>query len=1308
MTELKFHVTIQFARDINKHNGLKVLSVGSMKTNSNDNYHGPVYATYDAIQYLRQTDCVDHLTCCVYSDITPLNSTNNNHYKERIDLTEAERRKLSLPLQTVRNVLLQSYERNGQYDIIDVTALDKASVLSTYFESIVLALADGGIVNIGCSDIQALCNNNPEQCFRYFGVMPIKHSMFSKESSIRILLTSLDNIAKKHDRQIIPLLSIAENDNTILFVQIKHVTNNYETSKRILLCQSLQCPYYITQETVALVSSDHISKGVLISSTPLREVKQNKNRPYSADCYSANKLILHTKCPETGSEMILFGPLWGGPIHNQSFVDTLLSHLQFENNKSENYLRIISSIQEELKDCPFYYSINKINALLGGFDDVNNTQHSIRNALVNSGYQYSQSHCNMPDTIKTNAPPQVIWDIFRTLSQMNSYDNQSVQSNNDRLSNAEYIQKLIRDRILSNPNTIHPNFNNTEEKLSSKRLLASANKLLSASSSSSINSYKNDAPSYNSNNHLYTSEYDSSDSDYIKVMDLPDSLSFKNKNNAKNDTNNVRKTVPFIQTNDNDLQSHDNWSSATAIDYNDSIYDNSPLNFSRDYNEDKNKSKNEKSNNNDNQRFRSLSVQTLSNDNWSVMPTVDFNESEKNIVHQMMMQSPSSGRLLSFGGYSFDSAESINSPRVLSNLNKNMNEALGEQEIINNNNDNSNEISSKNKPIASGSDDDPLDLNDPFNTIDSVDPEDVNPINHNSYGLKFHPDGTLKLTNNSSLNNLLRLSFSNFVRQYAHGNELTTVLGALNNPNNKMSIDTITPSSSNTSLDNFEERVSPLPVVQLQKQSQPSNTRTVEDITSQLQAIQKRNQEAVLLSKYGLDNNHTSPYNNNYDKNKKDIIKAKEKEMINSDSDSDSSSSSSSNNDNYNDNFDENKVFIGDFDVAESLEEDDDDDLDTIQYTKNSNYHVINTASSANDEMDSLHNFAPTLGSASIATLSTTTFDRNDFDDYDNVHYNNKFYHSIKAKNQKAALKDYSLSQAQRQAQGQMISRRKGGVLAKPSIDDIQENDESSDDYEDKNEDENDKALEYRIEQIDELIRKNIEKIKSFENQSYFKESKSDKSTSSVSPTASKHNNSNNNNEILHNYDKSSLKKSSNGTAATNGTKKKSIKKNKKNSLQSSNNNNNNYTSYSDELMNLSLEDEDYDYTKSRSNKTQSNNRNNNNNNPLSSSSSSLRNSIGVGSSLDGLRKGFTISASVISPRLTSSISSNNNNRLTSVLSNTSSFSSLANPTNNKTLTSSLLLNKKHRRQNSGGSGGSNGNDNINRKQTSSRIILKK
>lgn len=107
------------------------------------------------------------------------------------------------------------------------------------------------------------------------------------------------------------------------------------------------------------------------------------------------------------------GPIYSDRIHDAEFLKTLMDVATSEKGQKlgtfSRILGIISVVQEELHDIPLYYTIDKLCCVLK-LEMIPTLK--MRSAILHEGYQVSLSHA-CKNSLKTNAPISVLWDILR-------------------------------------------------------------------------------------------------------------------------------------------------------------------------------------------------------------------------------------------------------------------------------------------------------------------------------------------------------------------------------------------------------------------------------------------------------------------------------------------------------------------------------------------------------------------------------------------------------------------------------------------------------------------------------------------------------------------------------------------------------------------------------------------------------------------------------------------------------------------------------------------------------------------------------
>ncbi|MFZ0557073.1 MAG: hypothetical protein WAM26_17460 [Nitrososphaeraceae archaeon] len=185
-------------------------------------------------------------------------------------------------------------ERNSKkkerYVIVD---LDPFGSPSPYVDSLVRAVADGGLVSVTATDTAVLYGKYPKVCFRKYGSKPINCS-YSNEIAVRILISLIGLVAGRMDLSIEPVFAHSHRHYSRVYVKV-HVNSN-EANK---LIDNLG---YITHCFNCGGRKDHR----LVFPSPLSCSTCGKNN--NAD---ENKLSIA-------------GPLWIKPIFNKRLIADIL------------------------------------------------------------------------------------------------------------------------------------------------------------------------------------------------------------------------------------------------------------------------------------------------------------------------------------------------------------------------------------------------------------------------------------------------------------------------------------------------------------------------------------------------------------------------------------------------------------------------------------------------------------------------------------------------------------------------------------------------------------------------------------------------------------------------------------------------------------------------------------------------------------------------------------------------------------------------------------------------------------------------
>ena len=186
---------------------------------------------------------------------------------------------------------------------------------------------DGGLLCVTCTDMAVLSGNNPSACFSRYGSMPVK-GPYLHEMALRILLSSIEASANKHQRHITPIISCSIDFYVRVFVRVhKSAANVKESStKSALVYHCGSC------------SSFHV---------------QPRSRRKNVNLAAAQGPVVGDTCDQCGSRFKLGGPFWSAPIHDQAAVLAILEKVN-ETDDAEiptkrELKALLSNVSEEVR-----------------------------------------------------------------------------------------------------------------------------------------------------------------------------------------------------------------------------------------------------------------------------------------------------------------------------------------------------------------------------------------------------------------------------------------------------------------------------------------------------------------------------------------------------------------------------------------------------------------------------------------------------------------------------------------------------------------------------------------------------------------------------------------------------------------------------------------------------------------------------------------------------------------------------------------------------------------------------------------------
>ncbi|KAL7741492.1 hypothetical protein ACLKA6_000811 [Drosophila palustris] len=283
-----------------------------------------------------------------------------------------------------------------RFDAVD---LDPYGCPNRFLDGAMQCLGDGGLLLVTATDMAVLAGNAPEACYVKYGSVPLRMKC-CHEMALRILLHCIETHANRHGKYIEPLLSVSADFYVRIFVRVfsGQAQCKYSMSKQSWIYQCTGCETFTLQ--------------------PLGTVRvKSAEQPHLVKFGIPTGPAVNTQCEHCNHRHHLGGPIWSAPIHNTEFVKDLLDAVQSsplnELGTQRRIVGVLSMVQEELPEVPLYYTPDKLCCVLK-LEIV--PMLKMRSALLHAGYRVSYSHASK-NSLKTDAPPAVLWDILRCWSK---------------------------------------------------------------------------------------------------------------------------------------------------------------------------------------------------------------------------------------------------------------------------------------------------------------------------------------------------------------------------------------------------------------------------------------------------------------------------------------------------------------------------------------------------------------------------------------------------------------------------------------------------------------------------------------------------------------------------------------------------------------------------------------------------------------------------------------------------------------------------------------------------------------------------
>lgn len=396
--------------------------------------NGPVYKpafkildalSASGLRALRYALEIPFVTSVTANDLSPSatesikQNANHNGVTDKITATNDDA--LALMYRSIAADLSKRDKRGNpskshKFDVID---LDPYGTAAPFFDAAVQSVRDdGGLLVITCTDSAVWAGHSYcEKTFALYGGVPVK-GMHSHEVALRLILSAIATSGARYGLAIEPILSLSIDFYTKVFIKVTRSPSAVKfLGAKTMLVYSCDagCGAWETQP--------------ILKSRPFLNKKGNGSfyKHTMAQGPSADRF-----CQHCGFKMHVSGPMYGGRIHSQDFIQRLLDEIPKSSPevyktlpRLEGMLR--TALEEYIpgaelptdvdpKDAeaavvdntPFFFIPGKVSSVLSC---ATPTDDMFRGALMHLGYQVSRSHCR-PGSIKTDAPWSTIWWIL--------------------------------------------------------------------------------------------------------------------------------------------------------------------------------------------------------------------------------------------------------------------------------------------------------------------------------------------------------------------------------------------------------------------------------------------------------------------------------------------------------------------------------------------------------------------------------------------------------------------------------------------------------------------------------------------------------------------------------------------------------------------------------------------------------------------------------------------------------------------------------------------------------------------------------
>lgn len=292
--------------------------------------------------------------------------------------------------------VMNSPDNKARFHVVD---LDPYGTAAPFLDGAIQLIKDDGLLVVTCTDAGVLAGNGfPEKCFALYGGHNFGNNPMgtdaNHEAGLRLILGLVARAAAKYRKTIEPLLSLLIDFYMRCFIRVR-------TS-----------PIEVKQLASRTMEVFHCVGCGNRAPQPLGRSDKGKHQVPRLDSSFLKSIDSEGNCKYCASVINIAGPMWGGQLHNNEFVEEILrirdeaSDDQF--GTRERIKGMVSLAKNELNDVPFYINLNQ---LLSYFKSPPISLDAFSKAVGNLGYRVSLTHAKR-NSVKTDCPWPLVLQIF--------------------------------------------------------------------------------------------------------------------------------------------------------------------------------------------------------------------------------------------------------------------------------------------------------------------------------------------------------------------------------------------------------------------------------------------------------------------------------------------------------------------------------------------------------------------------------------------------------------------------------------------------------------------------------------------------------------------------------------------------------------------------------------------------------------------------------------------------------------------------------------------------------------------------------